>query len=765
MSTRSGKRLHNSSQHISDNEALKSVRRTRNRHLKENNCEDDKVIKVKRKNYVSYPSEDDIQDHAGSGSVIRASHKTLRELNVNCSPSNNDIDSLAKCVRLTRRTKKFAEHDESNGVINIVNEENEIKKQAKKKKKKLNSDQSVKKSKRNKKKKESTSDVININNHNISTDSFHSAAESPVKQSPIKHIEMANGSFKASLRRASKRNSDSLNENIDILSKKQKLSIPMDEMENIESNCEISKNNEKRFFDTTFEKEIKNNNKSDIKKSFDKSDTFVEGLDSTYDKNNSINAPIDKPNNRISLRSSKISRSPLKSKYSVNSQEEKQCKEANLIKTSATDTNLNTTFQKLEGHCDIISETSLVSSDDAINLTFDKPDNSHITITSDDSSSENIMKTPVILIENSVGETGPSNSSVTDVSPIKTIENLSTEKLDVEVNITAPVTLLKREGTFTIEGSEVSSHTPVKHTSPSLGYTPCNISKNSQKVLNTTHSIEKPGRRSSLVEQTPKITKVFVITLSSFVVLESNRLGRKRSFTHTEEDARVKRSRQTTVQRLSRSRSTSAAPKLSESVTPSKRQQTPSKDKPSRTKLPNFAALHQRQFAKMESLDECQERKAKRARQLLTPTGSITVLERISPKNQDTTNADSSKPAPQKLGTPSKTRKPFTLEPGYTRFGFKMVTGANPFSMTCKTDVKPKAKVVNSATTRQPSYPSLAGATSRKDVAKQTVMREKSFTSLSDKRTVKRMENRTVIKGVRTNRRFELQMRLRDLNA
>ena len=66
-------------------------------------------------------------------------------------------------------------------------------------------------------------------------------------------------------------------------------------------------------------------------------------------------------------------------------------------------------------------------------------------------------------------------------------------------------------------------------------------------------------------------------------------------------------------------------------VTPSKPR---SEGKPPRTKLPNFAALHQKQFAKMESLDECQERRAKRAKQLLTPTAPPGLLERISPKSK-----------------------------------------------------------------------------------------------------------------------------------
>lgn len=63
---------------------------------------------------------------------------------------------------------------------------------------------------------------------------------------------------------------------------------------------------------------------------------------------------------------------------------------------------------------------------------------------------------------------------------------------------------------------------------------------------------------------------------------------------------------------------------------------------------------------------------------------------------------------------------------------------------------------------RQVTLPSLAGASNlRKEIAKQAVMREKSFI---EKRHTNRDENRTVIKGVRTNRRFELQMKMRNIN-
>lgn len=84
----------------------------------------------------------------------------------------------------------------------------------------------------------------------------------------------------------------------------------------------------------------------------------------------------------------------------------------------------------------------------------------------------------------------------------------------------------------------------------------------------------------------------------------------------------------------------------------------------------------------------------------------------------------------------------------------------NPFTIPPKTD-KVKEKP-NGLVSKPVALPSLAGATSsRREAAKQTVMREKSF--LERKRNMNRNENRTIIKGVRTNRRFELQMKLRNI--
>ncbi|CAB3249560.1 unnamed protein product [Arctia plantaginis] len=468
---------------------------------------------------------------------------------------------------------------------------------------------------------------------------------------------------------------------------------------------------------------------------------------------------------------------------------------------------LDTTFEKeskLEtGTKRTSHRLSEVPSLDKLNVTFDKEDMkdnhqnsksslissdnssiSRVSITSDEST-EHIVNTTPLLIESSMDETHG---------------NKSPEERPKEV--LPPLTPLKREGTFTKEAPEVELPlTPGKRESdimPAAGCTPYHVSKSSQKkpMLNVTRSIEKrlsvdPGHRMTRVMFCSPIDNPTSVAYEKRKIIKSNLKGsnksfvfdetssvtrpaRKRSYTQNDaDDARTKRSclaedLQQSVDRLSRPRTPTTTSKLGE-TTP-KKSNTPykskSETKPARTRLPNFAILHQKQFEKMESLGECQERKAKRAKQMLTPSALKITLEKISPKN----NADSEKPTTKETTKPKdkteiSSKKPLTFEsikPGFTRFGFRLNLDVNPFSIPPKTD-KPKDKLSGTA-----PKPSLTGATSklrepsdRREAAKQTVMREKSFV---EKRKVNRSENRTFIKGVRTNRRFELQMKLRNID-
>ncbi|KAL0819341.1 hypothetical protein ABMA28_007469 [Loxostege sticticalis] len=476
-------------------------------------------------------------------------------------------------------------------------------------------------------------------------------------------------------------------------------------------------------------------------------------------ENSKLNSTFDKSkDSRKSTMNTTFEKSKDSAQSTLNTtfEKSKDSGQSTLNSTFDKETKHNSTYEKDEKQSESDAKSSLISSDSASNLTFDKSDEiSRISITSDDSRTENIVNTTPLLIESSMDESQILEPSPKDVSRSSDDTKLKTS-----------TTPLKREGTFTKESPDIVSKTntslnktPVKRMSlPSPGSTPFPFSKSSQKeksMLNVTRSIEKSVRRSSLVEAAPRQTRVMfcspvnnpaVVMQQKRKVIKSNLKGSNKSFIFDE------------------------SVKLPEPSTPSKKPITPlkknftpshakSEAKVSRTKLPNFAALHQKQFSKMESLDECQVRKAKRARQLLTPTG-LAIVEKSSPKGRVT-----EVPKKTDSDTPSKAKKSLTLDalrPGYTRFGFKMNLDVNPFSIPPKTDAKPKESKPNGLVTRQPSQPSLAGATSgRREVAKQIVMRERSFTSLSDKR----QEKRTTIKGVRTNRRFELQMKLRNINA
>ncbi|KAM3959283.1 mitotic spindle and nuclear protein [Aphomia sociella] len=554
---------------------------------------------------------------------------------------------------------------------------------------------------------------------------------------------------------------------------------------------ERSVNGEFLSLNTTFEKHSPTKNKT-LKQS-DKKESG--GLNTTFEKTNRngsdvVNTTFEKDDRKKSLRSNLSPTKPLNSTFEKSSDNKSK-----INTTFDKETELNSTFDKTTNY-NITKSKSL----DADNLTFDKSnENSRISI-SDDSQTENIVNTTPLLIESSMDES-VSNSETSQKAP--------------ELSATP----LKREGTFTKDMPEVvnnenlSPRRTSQRLSPSSpGSTPFPFSKGSQKksVLNVTRSIEKATRRSFSLEAPSRTTKVMfcspinnpaVVMQQKRKVIKSNLKGsnksfvfddnesssraapRKRSYTHNDVDEqRAKRKRlpddlQLSVDRLSRPRTPSATGKP-EPSTPSKKTPTPSKSKSdtkvSRTKLPNFAALHQRRFDKMESLDECQERKAKRARQLLIPSAPVTVLERSSPrgslvnteplKQKDVKKPDTT--VAKKAVTPAKKLSTLdTLKPGYTRFGFKMNIDVNPFSIPNKSVVKPKENKPKALLTRQVTLPSLAGTTStRREVAKQTVMREKSFTLASEKRNEKRKENRSIIKGVRTNRRFDLQMKMRNIN-
>ncbi|KAJ2938563.1 hypothetical protein O0L34_g13060 [Tuta absoluta] len=887
-------------------------KKTRSKRMMENEAQPEFAVpKLKsQKHYVAYPSTDDEGGYTTASDALDAiksarklKKNTLKEHNANIPQTENVDDTVIekKNTRITRRTRKFAENVEDvthNGDTEIPFETAPNKKVRGKKNKKKNSKnnsdinenppepepapvEEPKASKKSKKKKKkgkqgnsSTEEVkLTLNKSNASTDSFHSAAGSPAHENM--DIDVAPESDKTLVKE---------NYEQDIKTRR-KSSIKPSTPKQADIESELN---------DTLKKDAKSKRKSSLKNTtFNKEDANISnGLNSTYDKNKVETA--DKPKSpvaketkaRRSLRLDNIttgnltdandvtkqlnttfeketeSRKSLPTNNSENGNNnsnalnttfEKSPKkpQSRVISLDSTfdksDPKLNTTFDKAEAKNNS-AKSSLISSDEGtVNVTFDK-ENSGISITSDDSKTDNIVNTTPVLIESSMDESRLSTS--------KTSENLNVTK---EISppqkdaLQLPVTPLKREGTFTKESPEILNKTPTKRqTLPSPGMTPFNVTRSSTReksVMNVTRSIEKsrsslaalaPSRQTRVMfcspvnnpavvmQQKKKVikssmkgsNKSFVFDESASVVKPASR---KRSYTQNDaDDRRVKRTRladdlQNSVDRLSRPRTSSATAKLAD-TTPSKKAPTPAKPRsePKRTKLPNFAALHQKQFEKMESLDECQRRKLKRAKKMLvpkTPNGTITVLERSSPRGT-AEQARQKEVAAKKPETPKKpetTKKPVTpakkfepptkktetsnktdqaskltklptlesLRPGFTRFGFKMNTDFNPFSIPSKTVTKPKnlekpngltAKPTLAAKTpvaksRLPPLPSMTGGTTiRKEAAKQVVMREKSFTSLSGKRDMKRNESRTIIKGVRTNRRFDLQMKMRNID-
>ncbi|XP_049878111.1 muscle M-line assembly protein unc-89 isoform X2 [Pectinophora gossypiella] len=873
---------------------VKAERKTRSKHLKENEDQPGEAHSKlkKRHNYVSYPTDD---NHLGDtvekeGKTTRKTKiYTLKEQDINIFEtgnvhSDNVVNTEAKkSNRVTRQTKKIPENEDlPQNAENVITTEPEtipngkVKGKKNKKKKSKHSDanenevinvevKSVSKKSKKKKKKGKRTDTSSeeiqangLNRSNVSTDSFHSAAGSPLTEKTIKIKEnkktperkknyttfdktesvepsSSNTTFE---KRGTPRQSGikiAIQEKHDtsLTTKKSKdANSTYEKIDLIEPSCS----------NTTFEKRFTPKRKSSIKHTAPEKDVSLhvntsKEANSTFvkeDCSEKLNTTFEKDTKRRkSLRSNDStinSTSVILNSTFEKTLDKKQCKTISLDTTfDKTDPKLNTTFDRTESKNNS-AKSSLISSDGTVNLTYDKDDNSRISITSDESKTENIVNTTPLLIESSMDESKIS-SSKQSIDNLNMSQDKSLKEDSLKPQEAAPVTPLKREGTFTKDSPEVmtkrsSNQTPTKRASlPYPGNTPFHVSRSSTKersVLNVTRSIEKPTRRSSLAAVAPRQTRVMfcspvnnpaVVTQQRKKVIKSSLKGsnksfvfdekessarpgvRKRSYTHNDaEDVRaVKRTRladelQQSVDRLSRPRTSSAAAKLDS--TPAKKQATPLKAKSDskRTKLPDFKALHQKQFDRMESLDECQRRKARRARQLLTPTGGVEVLERSSPRGTTETKADKKDPI-KKTDTPTKAPKLPTLEslrPGYTRFGFKMNSDVNPFSIPSNNDNKTKDKpekpnglhaklppktpnavlpTSQDKLQRQPTLPSLNGNTvTRKEVAKQAVMREKSFTSLSNKRDVKRSETRTIIKGVRTNRRFELQMKMRNID-
>ncbi|XP_017968005.1 myb-like protein X isoform X1 [Drosophila navojoa] len=210
---------------------------------------------------------------------------------------------------------------------------------------------------------------------------------------------------------------------------------------------------------------------------------------------------------------------------------------------------------------------------------------------------------------------------------------------------------------------------------------------------------------------------------------------------------------------------------------------TPSKLKP-RTKLPNFAAIHQKQFEKMENLVEHMERKAVRAKVLAS---SAVKLQQQQQSERTVSSAKKQTPvrsrAVKKIEVPSYTLTPLKPEElervkllptprkivGVTQP--KALVPARPALSSNRTVPKPAFNLSTSVTSKL-FIPASSGPGSSQSIAKvKPGERDDATQNKLEARRKRHMEmfkgrsghekRSEIVRGVRSNRRFELQMQHR----
>lgn len=211
-----------------------------------------------------------------------------------------------------------------------------------------------------------------------------------------------------------------------------------------------------------------------------------------------------------------------------------------------------------------------------------------------------------------------------------------------------------------------------------------------------------------------------------------------------------------------------------------------------RSKMPNFKAIHALQFEKMESIADHAQRKAQRAKQLGTPPNREQDKKtEPSTSNNLEENSQSKKIYVSKIPTRSALVPSTSIENVF-RGGHRKLKR----SMSANTD-EPPVKITAPAPINQVFVPSFSvGITTKKAVAvvsgyprdntensqtkpngnpfasqgvpqnrsKVDERREKNmsfFKTTTTQRTNRRAQSLDILKGVRLNRRFELQMQFR----
>lgn len=374
---------------------VRSERKVRNKLLNGNT--DGSCINVikckKRSNYVRYPTDD--EQHSADNDLdgietkqSRSTRKnTLKDRNtISVNNENTESFDAKKHVRTTRRTKKASESSIENVPVTenmYKREEHKTKNKKCNKKHSLNYDKTVdvvpKKTKSRKKKGKKSTSIVesveneNFNKGNLSTDSFHSASESPTKTLTLN----TNKSIKEAIHLETNFKSQNEPKSETILKDNESKPIVN---ENIKKNTHKKKSSIKeKITDTTFDYcEIKSSplkQNTSIQSTTESCEMFETHrnqsiINTTYDKNDStdnVNVTYEKANTSI-----KDSR-PIMT-LSDEIQNLQKSNNSQILNTTAKNRKsefLNNTFDK-ESSIDIAKRKSSLK-----NSTFDKSCTGH----------------------------------------------------------------------------------------------------------------------------------------------------------------------------------------------------------------------------------------------------------------------------------------------------------------------------------------------------------------------------------------------------
>lgn len=212
-----------------------------------------------------------------------------------------------------------------------------------------------------------------------------------------------------------------------------------------------------------------------------------------------------------------------------------------------------------------------------------------------------------------------------------------------------------------------------------------------------------------------------------------------------------------------------------------------SQDRPSRSrKMPDFKAIHQQQFEKMESIADHQARKTERAKKLVTPEARKVNLPQPSKIPTVTSRKPLSNTASidnllQNFGRSrvlKRSLSAYSEEPANKRIHLTAPAAANVASSSNSAkkigfvNVLQRTKSESTAQTKIASFVGVAKQTNADKKAatsyrnKMEERREKNISMYKTNQVRKtvadqRQKNNNILKGVRLNRRFELQMQHR----